>query len=204
MSALQASEHTSMAACAAVVLQLLTQCCVQRRCGTHSSGFPATYETATSFARFRRCCTHSIPCYAPYGPGQHIMYCWSMLLLLFKSMGLLIRQAPTWKIWQQNERTLSDADLILRMKKFQVQPSLLHLYMPNQATTASCRSYETDQRYLLCAEFWTWLALQVKQSLRPFWAGLTQTLVSMRPLSLCGLAAAPGACSRPIHFGQLL
>ena len=42
--------------------------------GHTSSGLLATDETATSFARFGKCWTNSIPCYAPYGPGRHLMY----------------------------------------------------------------------------------------------------------------------------------
>ena len=32
-----------------------------------------TDETATSYTSFGKCWTNSIPCYAPYGPGQRIM-----------------------------------------------------------------------------------------------------------------------------------
>jgi len=86
-------KHGSVCSCSVAVVG--TVLCTKAVWDTQLMSFPATYETTTSFARFRRCCTNSIPCYAPYGPGQHIMYRWSMLLLPFKSMGLLIRQAPT-------------------------------------------------------------------------------------------------------------
>ena len=45
----------------------------KRGVGHTSSGLPATDETATSYARFGKGWTNSIPCYAPYGPGQRIM-----------------------------------------------------------------------------------------------------------------------------------
>jgi len=78
--------------------------------------------------------------------------------------------------------TPSDADLILS-SKHKVPSLLFHLNMPikQPPQVAKAELVEVTMSICFVQNLLAWLALQMKQSLRPFWASLTQTMVSMRP-----------------------